>query len=155
MQNWAPSNTKASYAEVRSFRLQGGWNWKDVPSQLILFVLALALISLPAWMLSSALEFTGGDVFLRRHPLWIKAFGIGCAVVSFAGSIRSWRRERAVAHRATLSDVPKTLSERVMTAAREPGGKIAAIKIYREETGASLRQAKDVVESWIEASKTR
>jgi len=43
------------------------------------------------------------------------------------------------------------LSQHVMDVARNPGGKIAAIKAYREETGAGLKEAKDAVEAWRRA----
>jgi ribosomal protein L7/L12 len=38
-------------------------------------------------------------------------------------------------------------SERVKQLAAEPGRKIAAIKAYREETGASLAEAKEAIEA--------
>jgi ribosomal protein L7/L12 len=43
------------------------------------------------------------------------------------------------------------LSERVKDLARDPSRKIEAIKVYREETGAGLKEAKEVVEAWIES----
>jgi ribosomal protein L7/L12 len=39
------------------------------------------------------------------------------------------------------------LSERVKELARDPGRKIEAIKVYREETGAGLAEAKAAVEA--------
>jgi hypothetical protein len=41
------------------------------------------------------------------------------------------------------------LSERVKELARDPKRKIEAIKIYREETGVGLADAKDAVEAFI------
>jgi ribosomal protein L7/L12 len=41
------------------------------------------------------------------------------------------------------------LSDRVKELARDPAKKIEAIKVYREETGASLAEAKDAVETYI------
>jgi ribosomal protein L7/L12 len=46
----------------------------------------------------------------------------------------------------------------VKVLARTPGSKIAAIKLYREQTGASLKEAKDAVERMagvVSATKTR
>lgn len=43
------------------------------------------------------------------------------------------------------------LSERVKEIARDPGRKIEAIKAYREETGAGLREAKEAVEAWMDS----
>jgi len=37
-------------------------------------------------------------------------------------------------------------SDEVKILARTPGRKIAAIKLYREQSGAGLREAKDVVD---------
>lgn len=44
---------------------------------------------------------------------------------------------------------PLKLSERVKQLAEEPGRKIEAIKAYREETGAGLKEAKDAVEEYM------
>ncbi len=48
---------------------------------------------------------------------------------------------------------PVAPSQEVIALARTPGKKIAAIKAYREQTGAGLREANDVVEA-IEHSST-
>ena len=42
---------------------------------------------------------------------------------------------------------PSGLSPQVERLALDPQGKIAAIKLYREQTGAGLKEAKDYVES--------
>ena len=42
------------------------------------------------------------------------------------------------------------LSERVKELAANPARKIEAIKVYREETGAGLKDAKDAVEKWMQ-----
>lgn len=41
------------------------------------------------------------------------------------------------------------LSDRVKELARDPYRKIEAIKVYREETGAGLAEAKDIIEAFI------
>jgi ribosomal protein L7/L12 len=41
-----------------------------------------------------------------------------------------------------------SLSRHVKDIARDPGGKILAIKAYREETGAGLADAKNAIEAW-------
>lgn len=43
------------------------------------------------------------------------------------------------------------LSDRVKEMARDPSHKIEAIKVYREETGAGLAEAKQAVETWIDS----
>jgi len=40
-------------------------------------------------------------------------------------------------------------SERVKLLAVDPKRKIEAIRVYRQETGAGLKVAKDVVEAWV------
>jgi ribosomal protein L7/L12 len=47
----------------------------------------------------------------------------------------------------------RPLSEHVKQLASHPAQKIEAIKAYREETGASLKDAKDAVEKWIEEKR--
>jgi hypothetical protein len=49
----------------------------------------------------------------------------------------------AAAERPPLSDPVKEI-------ARDPDRKIEAIKLYREETGAGLRESKEAVEAYIE-----
>lgn len=41
------------------------------------------------------------------------------------------------------------VSAKVQEIASDPARKIEAIKVYREETGASLKDAKDAVEMWM------
>jgi ribosomal protein L7/L12 len=53
---------------------------------------------------------------------------------------------------------PPPLSEHVKSIARDPTGrieKIAAIKAYRDETGAGLKEAKDAVEAWLATGEPR
>ena len=45
----------------------------------------------------------------------------------------------------------RPLSDRVKQLADDPAKKIQAIKAYREETGASLAEAKEVVETYIDS----
>ena len=45
------------------------------------------------------------------------------------------------------------LSEKVQEIASDPARKIEAIKVHREETGASLKDAKDSVEMWIQEKR--
>jgi hypothetical protein len=47
------------------------------------------------------------------------------------------------------------LSDRVKEVAADPKRKIEAIKIYREDTGASLLEAKEAVESFFESNYRR
>jgi ribosomal protein L7/L12 len=45
------------------------------------------------------------------------------------------------------------LSEEVRRLARDPGNKIAAIKLHRQETGVGLAEAKADVEAFIESGR--
>ena len=48
-------------------------------------------------------------------------------------------------------EIRRVLSERVKELARDPSRKIEAIKVYREETGTGLKDAKDAVEAFIDS----
>jgi ribosomal protein L7/L12 len=49
-----------------------------------------------------------------------------------------------------VEDTPRCLlSPEVQAAALDPGRKIEAIKLHREQTGVGLREAKDAVEAFI------
>jgi hypothetical protein len=45
--------------------------------------------------------------------------------------------------------IPQPLSERVKEVATDPARKIEAIKIYREETGVGLAEAKNAIEAHL------
>jgi ribosomal protein L7/L12 len=66
--------------------------------------------------------------------------------------------ERAVGRIARQLGVdvlsPGVLSDRVKEAANDPDRKIEAIKLFREETGAGLAEAKMAVEQYIRSVKT-
>ncbi|GBO53050.1 hypothetical protein APA_958 [Pseudanabaena sp. lw0831] len=52
-------------------------------------------------------------------------------------------------------EVPSQFSDRVKQIALAPYRKIEAIKLYREETGASLRESKEAIEEFIEQSQEK
>ncbi len=52
-------------------------------------------------------------------------------------------------------EVPSLLSDRVKQIALDPYRKIEAIKLYREETGTSLRESKAAIEEFIEQSQKK
>lgn len=62
-------------------------------------------------------------------------------IVSLTGTVMS--------NRLVNTKTLPPLSERCKEAARDPARKIEAIKIYREETGLGLREAKAAVEAFI------
>jgi hypothetical protein len=55
----------------------------------------------------------------------------------------------AISNRAVDTAMLPPLSDRCKEAARDPARKIEAIRIYREETGLGLREAKAAVEAFI------
>lgn len=56
------------------------------------------------------------------------------------------RLERLLLHLGFDADQIPPATDEVKALARTPGGKIAAIKAYRQQTGAGLREAKTEVE---------
>jgi len=49
-------------------------------------------------------------------------------------------------HIGFVADTQPPVTDDVHVLARTPGSKIAAIKLYRQQTGAGLKEAKDAVE---------
>jgi ribosomal protein L7/L12 len=72
------------------------------------------------------------------------------AVEAFLATGDTRRSETAspVASPSYATPSPPPLSQRVKDIAKDYSGKIEAIKAYREETGAGLKDAKDAVEAW-------
>ncbi|HMC88693.1 MAG TPA: ribosomal protein L7/L12 [Gemmataceae bacterium] len=60
-----------------------------------------------------------------------------------------WKVDQIRKHLGLEETWPPDPSDQVKELARDPAQKIAAIKRYREETGAGLKEAKDVVDAWI------
>lgn len=50
-------------------------------------------------------------------------------------------------------EVQSRLSERIKAIAIDPKNKIEAMKLYRQETGASLLEAKDAIEDFLEENR--
>lgn len=86
------------------------------------------------------------------------------AIASIAFAIAIYHTVTAwLAHRERMAKIERgidpdqpiprpPLSDRVKELARDPARKIEAIKVYREETGAGLAEAKEAVEAFT-ASK--
>jgi Ribosomal protein L7/L12 C-terminal domain len=75
--------------------------------------------------------------------LWAASLFLACMYV-----VTSFRASRARTTDWTTSPPP---SDRVREIARDPSRKIEAIKVYREETGLGLAEAKEVVENYIDS----
>jgi len=56
------------------------------------------------------------------------------------------RLHKLQAHVGFVADTSPPVTDDVTVLARTPGSKIAAIKLYRQQTGAGLKEAKDAVE---------
>jgi hypothetical protein len=91
---------------------------------------------------------------------WLVALGAIVFVAIFnterqAGNIRRDvarvdRKLNLILRQMNISfDEFAVLSDRVKELAREPSRKIEAIKVYRDETGAGLAEAKDTIEAFI------
>ncbi len=117
----------------RSFRLLG-YGWSDLPALFVALVLSLALLTGFSVALASALSFltTGVQKLLL-------GLSIGYLI--------------AIKIRQPAPSVPQKPapppSERVRAIAQDPKRKIEAIKLYREETGAGLKEAKEAVEACV------
>jgi ribosomal protein L7/L12 len=62
--------------------------------------------------------------------------------------VRTERKVNALLRHFGIDTTP-AISDRVKDLASDPNRKIEAIKVYREETGASLVEAKNAVEAFI------
>jgi hypothetical protein len=56
------------------------------------------------------------------------------------------RFEKLLLHVGFVADPNPPITDEVKVLARTPGAKIAAIKAYRQQTGAGLREAKEAME---------
>jgi hypothetical protein len=86
------------------------------------------------------------------------AFAVGAIAFAFYQMVTAW-----FAHRERMAMIAQgidpdrrgrpirrhPLSDRVKQLASDPARKIEAIKVYREETGAGLAEAKEVVEGFL------
>ena len=60
------------------------------------------------------------------------------------------RFEKLLRHVDFVADPNPPITDDVRVLARTPGAKIAAIKAYRQQTGAGLKEAKEAVEKLME-----
>ena len=77
--------------------------------------------------------------------VFLQLFGIFLNIWSWGSRLEA-KVTRIMRH---LGIDPFQLSDRVKELAKDPTKKIQAIAAYREETGKSLKEAKDAVEFWI------
>jgi LmbE family N-acetylglucosaminyl deacetylase len=60
------------------------------------------------------------------------------------------RFEKLLLHVGFVADPSPPITDEVRVLARTPGAKIAAIRAYRQQTGAGLKEAKEAVEKLME-----
>lgn len=128
--------------ESQSFRMTGsvdpGVRWGDLPGMLLVLALLIGL-----FVGMNVLFFASSRV-LSEQLQWVAWGLVAGLLVGYRMGARSGRRRE----REESAPLPP-VSEQVVQLAGEQG-LIAAIKLYREETGADLRQAKRAVEACLE-----
>lgn len=94
---------------------------------------------------------------MDQVPWWVWIVGV-CFAVQWISVMRSndtlrkrvWdleiRLQKLQAHFGLAIDAKPPITDEVKVLAQTPGAKIAAIKLYREQTGAGLKEAKAAVE---------
>ncbi len=122
---------------AKSFHLTG-YRWRDVPLLLICLVLSLSLLS------GFRFPFS-----LLPPDVVLVIFGI--SVGYLVGVWIGIRRAVARILPRSETELPQRpqLSDRVKEIACDPSRKLEAIKVYCEESGARLVEAKEVVEAYI------
>ena len=95
-------------------------------------------------------EMTVEHVILASLGIAVLALLVSRDRLSQRVQILEIRLERLLRHVGFDPDPNPPASEDVAALARVPGGKIAAIKAYRKQTGAGLREAKAEVERLME-----
>jgi ribosomal protein L7/L12 len=90
---------------------------------------------------------------------WAVVIGVAAALGLFAALSRLGRRVQSLQHQITalqrhlgLTSPPLyTPSDRVKQLAADPERKIEAIKVFREESGLGLSEAKTIIEELIQS----
>jgi ribosomal protein L7/L12 len=94
---------------------------------------------------------------MDQLPWWVWVL-VACSIGQWLSSVRSngvlekrvldleIRLHKLQVHVGFVADANLPVTDDVKVLARTPGAKIAAIKLYRKQTGAGLKEAKDAVE---------
>lgn len=127
--------------QARSFRLTG-FRWRDAPVALIFLALSFVLLTGFSFLVERGLSFLGRDT-----ALFVCGVSLGFLIGVWVGESRATARNRP--HGTVDRANPPPLSDRINEVASDPSRKIEAIKAYRDETGASLAEAKRIVEESI------
>ena len=99
---------------------------------------------------------------MDQMPWWLWLLGI-CFFLQWLSLLRSHeqlkkrvldleiRLHKLQEHLGFVADASAPITDDVKVLARTPGSKIAAIKLYREQTGAGRMEAKEAVERMEQA----
>ncbi len=133
---------------VKSFRLYPPVGWKDLPLNLLLFVLVLLLLTGFNFAASKLLGFLSRDALLVLICI--------CAGLQLAiWFVRFKKHSRSGRGQGTTPAGSYSVSDRVRTVAADPSRKIEAIRLFQEESGLGLAEAKEAVEELIRSSSKR
>ena len=91
---------------------------------------------LPWWIWALMVCFVGQSFSLERSRSQLARRALDLEI----------RLHKLQAHVGFVTDANPPITEDVKVLAQTPGSKIAAIKLYRQQTGAGLKEAKAAVE---------
>jgi ribosomal protein L7/L12 len=100
-----------------------------------------------------AIMMTNDAMMAWASAAAVSVIAVACAVYYTAVAWFAHRERMAKIEHGLDPDRPivrRPPSDRVKQLASEPARKIEAIKVYREETGAGLADAKEAIESFIQ-----
>ena len=132
---------------AKSFQLTG-FRWRDAPVLLVSLALSVCLLTGFNFVVGFGLSFLNHDTVLV-----IFGVTLGYLAGVWVGAARS--NTPATRRRSDALPESLELSERVKTIADEPKRFIEAIKVYREETGAGLAEAKVAIEAYVHRASQR
>ena len=127
--------------KAKSFRLKG-FRWRDLPRLVVGLIVTMGLLTGFNVLVQFALTHVGRDVVL-----FLCGASLGYLAHMWVVDSRSSYR-KSPDFRSDLPN-PHPLSDRVKEIASDPSRKIEAIRLYREESGASLAAAKQKVEEFM------
>jgi len=133
---------------VKSFRLYPPIRWKDLPLNFLLLVLVLLLLTGFNFAASKLLGFLNREVLLVLIGLCV-GFQLAIWILRYRNHFRSRHVQESKQAGARL------VSDRVQAVAADPSRKIEAIRLFQEESGLGLAEAKEAVEELIRSSSKR
>lgn len=126
---------------ANSFQMTG-FRWCDAPMLLVSLVMSVCLLTGVNAVVGFGLSFLNRDTALA-----IFGVSVGYLVGVWVGA----RHSNAPGPQQSRDKQPESLdlSARVKAIADDPSRFIEAIKVYREESGAGLAEAKNAVEAYV------